>query len=105
MNLSLETFVNSSDRLLTLESDRETEVSAFGIFIALILFLFLEIFGNSSLICLIIFEKYGMDPQKRTLTNQLFSSCCTSLIILNILIAPLVFLESMCGIGKKCMYL
>ena len=40
------------------------------------LFLIVEILGNFLLLSMITYEKYGMDPQKRTVTNQLLSSIC-----------------------------
>ena len=38
------------------------------------MFVIFEIIGNFLLFCMIIYEKYGMDSQKRTVTNQLLSS-------------------------------
>ena len=49
------------------------------------LFLIVEILGNFLLISMITYEKYGMDSQKRTVTNQLLSSICISFIILNVI--------------------
>ena len=39
-------------------------------------FLIVEIPGNFLLLSIIIFEKYGLDSQKRTVTNQLLSNIC-----------------------------
>ena len=49
------------------------------------LFLIVEILGNFLLLSIITYEKYGMDSQKRTVTNQLLSSICISFIILNVI--------------------
>ena len=54
------------------------------------LFLFLETLGNFLLFCMIIYEKYGMDSQKRTITNQLLSSICWSAIAFNVLFMPII---------------
>ena len=49
------------------------------------LFLIVEIPGNFLLIAMITYEKYGMDPQKRTVTNKLLSSLSISFIIHNVI--------------------
>ena len=54
-----------------------------------ILFFVVETLGNFLLFCLIIYEKYGMDGQKRTATNQLLSGLCCSVIFFNVGILPL----------------
>ena len=48
-----------------------------------------ETLGNFLLICMILYEKYGMDPQKRTLTNQLLSKMVIIQILCNIFMMPL----------------
>ena len=58
-----------------------------------ILFFVVETLGNFLLFCLIIYEKYGMDAQKRTATNQLLSSLCCSVIFFNIGILPMVTVQ------------
>ena len=55
-----------------------------------ILFFVVETLGNFLLFCLIIYEKYGMDAQKRTATNQLLSGLCCSVIFFNAGILPLI---------------
>ena len=55
-----------------------------------ILFFVVETLGNFLLFCLITYEKYGMDAQKRTATNQLLSSLCCSVILFNIGILPMI---------------
>ena len=53
------------------------------------LFLIVEILGNFLLLSMITYEKYGMDPQKRTVTNMLLSSICISFIIHNVIAMPI----------------
>ena len=62
------------------------EMMTFNIF----LFLIVEILGNFLLLSMITYEKYGMDPQKRNMTNQLLSSICISFLIHNIIAMPIV---------------
>ena len=59
------------------------------IVLLIVLLIVVETLGNFLLFCLIWYEKYGMDAQKRTVTNQLFSSICISQILCNIFIIPL----------------
>ena len=54
------------------------------------LFLIVEILGNFLLLSMITYEKYGMDSQKRNVTNQLLSSICISFLIHNIIAMPIV---------------
>ena len=53
------------------------------------LFLIVEILGNFLLISMITYEKYGMDSQKRTVTNKLLSSICVSFIMQNVIALPI----------------
>ena len=55
-----------------------------------ILFLYLETLGNFLLICMVKYEIYGIDPQKRTIANQLLSSICTVGFIFNITVMPVL---------------
>ena len=55
----------------------------------LTLLILLETLGNFLLFCIIFYEKYGMDTQKRTVTNQLFSGMIFVQIISNIFVIPL----------------
>ena len=68
-----------------------------------VMFLIFEIFGNFLLLCLIIFEKYGMDSQKRTITNQLLTSICCSGILHNIISVPILTIQLIFGfpLGKS----
>ena len=61
------------------------EMMTFYIF----LFLIVEILGNFLLLSMITYEKYGMDPQKQTVTNMLLSSICISFIIHNVIAMPI----------------
>ena len=63
--------------------------SPFTIGIAVILFLLIETLGNFLLLCTIVYEKFGMDSHKRTVTNQLFSCYCWILIAANIIFVTL----------------
>ena len=54
-----------------------------------VLVVMLETLGNFLLICMIFYEKYGMDPQKRTITNQLLSRMLIAQIFCNIFIMPI----------------
>ena len=65
------------------------EMMTFYIF----LFLIVEILGNFLLLSMITYEKYGMDSQKRTVTNQLLSSICVSFIIHNVIAMPIFMLH------------
>ena len=53
------------------------------------LVLIVETLGNFLLLSMIIYEKYGMDSQKRTLTNRLLSSICVSFLVHNAIAMPL----------------
>ena len=57
------------------------------------LFLIVEIPGNFLLLSMITYEKYGMDSQKRTVTNQLLSSICISFIVHNVVAMPILMLH------------
>lgn len=47
-----------------------------------------ETLGNFMLLAVILYEMYGMNPQKRTVSNQLLSSMCMVLIMFNLSIVP-----------------
>ena len=65
------------------------------------LFLFLESVGNFLLFYMVIHEKYGMDSQKRTVTNQLLSGVCVSIIFNNIFLMPLFMVSKTFGVQSK----
>ena len=62
------------------------------------IFLFcVEIFGNFALFSIVIYEKYGMDPKKRNVTNQLTSTLCIIGIFENVFILPFVAYRILVG--------
>ena len=61
------------------------EMTMFYVF----LFLIIESLGNFLLLSMITYEKYGMDPQKRTVTNMLLSSICISCMVQNVVAMPI----------------
>ena len=67
----------------------------------IVLLVILETLGNFSLFCLIWFEKYGMDLQKRTVTNQLLSSMCVAQILHNVFITPFSTINMIIGPQSK----
>ena len=54
------------------------------------LFLIVEIPGNLLLLSMICYEKYGMDSQKRTVTNKLLTSICVVFILQNVIVMPIL---------------
>ena len=62
-----------------------------------------QIFGNGNLLVMMIYEKCGMDPQKRTVNNQLIFNLCISNLVQNLISCHLVtyrFLVSPLGKNK-----
>ena len=51
-----------------------------------LMFVLIQTLGNFLLFCMIVYEKFGMDSKKRTLTNQLLSSICGHQIAYNCII-------------------
>ena len=49
-----------------------------------------EIIGNGLLILIIVYERFTMDPQKRTVINQLVSIACFIFVIQNIIGVPIM---------------
>ena len=62
-----------------------------------IMFMIFETIGNFLLYCMISYEKYGMDSQKRTVTNQLLSSVCVSRILHNFIVIPITTIQHING--------
>jgi hypothetical protein len=56
-----------------------------------------EIIGNGLLVVIIMYEKFGMDPQKRTTINQLLSKVCWMLIMTNLMVFPAVVMRTLFG--------
>ena len=77
------------------------QTDTFNALKGLFFYLFLLIFGNVALGILIVYEKQGMDPQKRTINNQLLSKTCLILMWQNTFLCPLSVLMSphFCDIG------
>ena len=59
--------------------------------------LFIEIIGNGCLFTTFAYERFGMDPQKRTVINQLLSQCCWIIIFFNITSFPIVIARRLFG--------
>ena len=65
------------------------------------MFCLLQTLGNFLLYALIVFEKYGMDAQKRTAVNQIISASCATLIFGNAVLIPGVVWRLIIGpLGK-----
>ena len=60
-------------------------------------FFILETLGNFLLYCIIIYEKYGMDPQKRTVTNMLMSNMIIIQMLFNLFIMPIITFHRIFG--------
>ena len=91
-NFTFEHFQNESFHIV---SNREENPLLF--FSLLVVTALGETFGNVGLLCLIFFEKYGMDPLKRNVTNQLTSSICIAGIFTLISIIPGVLYRLLVG--------
>ena len=61
----------------------------------------LETVGNFLLYCMIVYEKYGMDTQKRTLTNQLLSMMILVQIFCNVFIMPIYVIYHIFGLHSE----
>ena len=59
--------------------------------------LFIEIVGNGCLFATFVYERFGMDPQKRTVINQLLSQCCWTIMVFNITSLPIVISRRLFG--------
>ena len=57
----------------------------------------IEILGNGCLFATFVFERFGMDPQKRTVINQLLSQCCWIVIFHNITTFPSMIFRRLLG--------
>ena len=70
---------------------------------SVIMFIIFETIGNFLLFCMIIYEKYGMDSQKRTITNMLLSSICYILIVHNLISISIFTIDQLSGfqLGKS----
>ena len=68
----------------------EIELENYWYFVIPIFLFCVETFGNFALFAIVIYERYGMDPKKRNVTNQLTSTICIVGIFQNVFILPLV---------------
>ena len=75
------------------------------VLLLVILLLILETLGNFLLICMIHYEKYGMDSKKRTITNMLLSRMIFVQILCNIFIMPVLTISEIRIFGVYCKYL
>ena len=57
----------------------------------------IEIIGNGCLFATFAYERFGMDPQKRTAINQLLSQCCWTIMIFNITSFPVIIFRRLLG--------
>ena len=57
----------------------------------------IEILGNVCLFATIVYERFGMDPQKRTVINQLLSQCCWIVMFHNITTFPSLIFRRLLG--------
>ena len=60
------------------------------IIVSCVINLLIEFFGNGLLILMIITEKYLMDPQKRTVINQLITHLNYVYLLNNLVAAPML---------------
>ena len=60
------------------------------IMICIVLAIDIEIIGNGLLVLVIVYEKFTMDPQKRTVINQLVTIACFFFLIQNIFGVPIM---------------
>ena len=73
---------------LILHQDKVCEINLspqIWVFVVTMLIL-VETVGNFLLFCVITYEKFGMDSQKRSVTNQLISSICGMIILANLVL-------------------
>ena len=57
----------------------------------------IETLGNGCLFATFVFERFGMDPQKRTVINQLLSQCCWMVMFYNITTFPAAIFRRLLG--------
>ena len=57
----------------------------------------IEILGNGCLFATFVYERFGMDPQKRTVINQLLSQCCWTVMFYNITTFPAAIFRRLLG--------
>ena len=57
----------------------------------------IEIIGNGCLFATFAYERFGMDPQKRTVINQLLSQSCWTIMVFNITSFPVIIFRRLLG--------
>ena len=78
--------------LFDITTRKNLTVTGLGLKVSIgILLLIMETIGNYLLLCMVWYEKFGMDSKKRTVTNQLLSRMILALIFFNIFFMPLFF--------------
>ena len=94
-NITLLNFVSNSDEIhnslgwnVTSKIFETFQTDKINAMMGLMFYISMLIFGNGALSILIIYEKVRMDPQKRTINNQLLSKCCYMLILRNTFLCP-----------------
>ena len=88
---------------LILDDKKEGQPPHSGLVILflVILLIILETLGNFLLVCMIWYEKYGMDSKKRTVTNMLLSRIIFVQILCNIFIMPLPAIGQIFGVFSE----
>ena len=86
---------NNSSQFILIQPNA-TMIAFYATFILII-----ETLGNFLLYCMIIYEKYGMDPQKRTVTNMLLSNMIRFQILFNIIIMPILTFHRIFGLQSS----
>ena len=94
-NITLLNFVSNSDEIhnslgwnVTSKIFETFQNDKYNAIIGLMFYISMLIFGNGACFILIIYEKERMDPQKRTINNQLLSKLCYMLILRNTFLCP-----------------
>ena len=82
---------NNSGQFILIQPNA-TMIAFYATFILII-----ETLGNFLLYCMIFYEKYGMDPQKRTVTNMLMSNMIIIQMLFNLLIVPIITFHRIFG--------
>ena len=89
------------ENFVTLPRKRHVPLQPETIVFYIVFLVMLETVGNFLLYCIIVYEKYGMDTQKRTLTNQLLSMMILVQIFFNIFIIPIYVIYHIFGLHSK----
>ena len=104
LNVSHNSSIHISIALhLILDDKKEGQPPHSGpvILFLVILWIILVTLGNFLLICMIWYEKYGMDSKKRTVTNMLLSRIIFVQIFGNIFVMPLSTIGLIFGVFSE----